>query len=560
MAVESRPQAGSTPVDPGPFLAKVVSHLDPTYMGCLEVQIMREVGGDINSDGQLTTVKYLNPFYGVTSVEHVTDTDDYNNTQKSYGMWFVPPDPGSLVVVIFIGGDPRKGYWIGCVQDEGMNFMVPGLAATEYAVSDTKTDDSERVPVAEYNKIANENTQDPTKRAKPQHPLADFLISQGLIKDDTRGVTTSSARREVPSAVFGISTPGPVDKKGKRGKIGKAEHLIDGAFVSRLGGSTFVMDDGNDKYIRKTSASDGPPEYSNLLNGETDGDPAIPHNECIRFRTRTGHQILLHNSEDLIYVGNSKGTAWIELTSDGKIDIYAEDSISVRTKQDLNFYSDRDINLEAVRNMNIKVGGEMHTHTVADHILIVDGNQKIHVKKAVDKTYEDTYKHHIKKDVEQLYDLNYKLTVLKDLDVNTAGHNWLTAGKTTEIKSGGNHIETAALIHMNGPAASAAAKAAEAELPQRLKLHTLPDQEEVPLNNSIMRRITTHEPYPHHENLDPLKVKPEQTDRDIEGRYEDTDGEQLEDQAAFSVTMLTPAEKWKTYSTTIDPFRKLQSD
>ena len=88
-------------------------------------------------------------------------------------------------------------------------------------------------------------------------------MKQGLIKDDTRGITTSSARREVPSAVFGISTPGPIDKNGKRGKIGKAEHLVDGAFVSRLGGSTFVMDDGNDKFIRKTAAGEGPPEYSN---------------------------------------------------------------------------------------------------------------------------------------------------------------------------------------------------------------------------------------------------------------------------------------------------------
>jgi hypothetical protein len=560
MAVESRPQAGSTPVDPGPFLAKVVSHLDPTYMGCLEVQVMREVGGDVNSDGQLTTVKYLNPFYGVTGAEHVTDTDDYNNTQKSYGMWFVPPDPGSLVVVIFIGGDPRKGYWIGCVQDEGMNFMVPGLAATEYVVGDTKTDDSERVPVAEYNKIANQNAQDPTKRTKPQHPITEFLIKQGLILDDTRGITTSSARREVPSAVFGISTPGPVDKNGKRGKVGKAEHLVDGAFVSRLGGSTFVMDDGNDKFIRKTPPSDGPPEYSNLLNGETDGDNTIPHNECIRFRTRTGHQILLHNSEDLIYIGNSKGTAWIELTSDGKIDIFAEDSISVHTKQDLNFFADRDINLECVRNMNIKVGSELHTHVMMDQILIVDGKQKIHVKQEVDKTYELSYKQHVKKDVEKLYDENHKITVLKDTDFNTTGHNWFTAGKTTEIKSGGNHIETAALIHMNGPTASEAVKATEAELPQRLKLHTLPDQDELPLEPSIMRRIITHEPYPHHENLDPLKVKPEQTDRDIEGRYEDTDEEQLNDQEDFSVTMLTPASSWKTYSTAVDPFRKLQSD
>ena len=47
-------------------------------------------------------------------------------------------------------------------------------------------------------------------------------------------------------------------------------------------------------------------------------------------------QILLHNSEDLIYIGNGRGTAWVELTSNGKIDVYAKDSINFRTETDLN--------------------------------------------------------------------------------------------------------------------------------------------------------------------------------------------------------------------------------
>jgi len=92
---------------PGPFLAKVVSHLDPSYMGMLEVRILRPVGGSDDA-GQLHTVKYMSPFYGVTNVDYVApDPDDYNNTQKSYGMWMVPPDVGTTVVVIFIDGNPN---------------------------------------------------------------------------------------------------------------------------------------------------------------------------------------------------------------------------------------------------------------------------------------------------------------------------------------------------------------------------------------------------------------------------------------------------------------------
>jgi hypothetical protein len=43
---------------PGPFLARVVSHLDPTYMGSLEVQLLREVGNDEDKEGQLRVVKW----------------------------------------------------------------------------------------------------------------------------------------------------------------------------------------------------------------------------------------------------------------------------------------------------------------------------------------------------------------------------------------------------------------------------------------------------------------------------------------------------------------------
>lgn len=381
--------SGSPLPTPGPYLARVISHQDPTYMGILEVELLRP-SGNTGSEGQLHSVKYMSPFYGVTGAAYVgKDPDDYNNTQKSYGMWMIPPDPGTTVVVIFIDGDPKRGYWMGCVMDENMNFMLPGLAATESVV-----EGGPRAPVAEYNKQVNEAPSDPSQFKKPIHPLASFLESQGLLEDDIRGITTSSARRETPSMVFGISTPGPVDKRSgaKRGAIGKAEWSIENAFVSRLGGSTFVMDDGDDKFLRKKPASEGPPEYAAVEQGETDGDKTIPHNELVRIRTRTGHQILLHNSEDLIYIGNSKGTAWVELTSNGKIDIYAKDSVSV--------YSGNDINLTAKRDINLT-------------------------------------------------------TETGNVNINSGGTANITAVGSSNIKSA-NHYETAGEIHMNGPAAATA--------------------------------------------------------------------------------------------------------
>jgi len=474
-------ESGEPPVPAGTYLAEVVGHLDTTYMGILDVRLHRPVG-NANTTGQTYPAKYMSPFYGVTPQSTTSENDDYENTQKSYGMWAVPPDVGSTVIVVFVQGDPKYGYWIGCVPDEGMNFMLPGIAATQQVVEDTKTTDAERVPVGEYNKKVNSGNQpDPTKIKKAQHPLAEVLNTQGLLKDDTRGITTSSARREVPSMVFGISTPGPLDKLGPQGMVGPDDDPIV-IPVNRLGGSTFVMDDGDDKFLRKSLASDGPPEYARLENDEQDGDVTIPHNELIRLRTRTGHQILLHNSEDLIYIGNAKGTTWIELTSNGKIDIYAEDSISIHTKNDLNFSADRDVNIEAGRNINLKTAEKLH----------IEGSE-----------------------IESIATTTTKIT----------------SGTTSHINSQTTHLETAGKIYMNS--------SQKAEAVKPLTTIQVPTEDGGTME-SIMTRVPTHEPWPHHENLDPLSFTPAKTDR--EG-------------GSFTIA---PA-AWKSYSALNDTFDKLLS-
>lgn len=358
----------------GPYLAKVISHLDPSFMGGLEVTLLRDQGNQKGEETQTYPVKYITPFYGSTAYEFngqnkstaSSSLEGYNDTQKSYGMWFVPPDIGVTVLVIFVDGNPSEGYFIGCVPSRFMNHMVPAIAGS--GVVDISADDKKKyattqpLPVAEVNRRANDLTQgtDVDKIKKPIHPIADRFLEQGLLEDDIRGVTTSTSRREQPNMVFGISTPGPLDRRpgAKKSFVGRVNTKSKAPVpVSRLGGTTLVMDDGDDRYQRKTPPGIGPVEYVDTLAGKT-GDANIPYNEYFRVRTRTGHQILLHNSEDLIYIGNSKGTAWVELTSNGKIDIHAEDSISIHTKNDLNIRADRDINLEAGRNVNIKATAE----------------------------------------------------------------------------------------------------------------------------------------------------------------------------------------------------------
>ena len=485
---------------PGPFLAEVTNHLDKTYMGCLEVALFEGMPSVTKFQGETYVVRYLSPFAGGTSIRNEgNNSSDFNDVQKSYGMWMVPPDIGTTVMVIFIDGDPNQGFWMGCVSDTFQNHMIPGIAASRQV---QMTDEQRRkygtdyLPVAEFHKKSKDlQNPNPERFARPIHPFADRLMQQGLLLDTTRGVTSSSARREVPSGVFGISTPGPLDTSpgAKRGSIGYEDTTR--APVSRLGGSTFVMDDGD-------------------VNGQ---------NELVRLRTRTGHQILMHNSQDLIYIANSAGTSWIEMTSNGKIDIYAHDSVSIHSEHDFNFLADRDINIEAGRNIHVKAGKNMETNITGYNYLTVDGDQKIAIRGTHDETIGDTVKITVGN--------SYNLGSAKDIKVSAEGAISLSSegnvniGTAAQLNLGanGNIVGSGANIHWNGPSASPPSQADAAEVPPDLPLFSLPQRlvsagwaNSVFYNTStiktIMQRAPTHEPWPQHENINPAKFLPAATD------------------------------------------------
>lgn len=491
---------------PGPFLAEITSHLDPSYMGRLEVSLIKNLQSNVDDQGQTYVVSYLNPFYGVTSARFEgNNSSDFNDSQKSYGMWFIPPDVGTTVMVIFIDGDPNQGYWMGCVQDAFQNHMVPGIAASKQTSMTQQQKDrygTEYLPVAEFNK-STQKVNDPNvdKIAKPVHPFADRLLAQGLLLDTVRGPTSSSARREVPSGVFGISTPGPLDTStnAKTGKIGyEGNRQVP---VSRLGGSTFVMDDGD-------------------VNGQ---------NELVRIRTRTGHQILMHNSQDLIYIANSKGTAWIEMTSNGKLDIYAADSVSIHSEADFNFRADRDINIEAGRNINMRAIGNMETNVSGYYYLVVDDHGQISFKNDLDETIGGTQRTTVAQDVNIVAGKDALFTADASMHLSAETNMFQGSGGDFNVGANGNYYGTAAQYHMNGPAAAAPTAATAATAPPILSIYHLPNRSPSAgwaVNNkyattpisSIMQRVPTHEPYDQHENVNPFRFSSTATDVSLQSR------------------------------------------
>lgn len=484
---------------PGPYLAVVKNNLDPGYMGGLEVSLISGFVDDTEKiAGQSLKVKYLNPFYGVTNYKFEgPDTDDgknFNEVQKSYGMWFVPPDIGTMVLVIFVGGEYNEGYWFGCVQDRYQNHMIPGIPAQElpsnWLTSEQKRrygTDVNYLPVAEFNKkvaFKSGSVSDIRAISKPVHPFANRLAEQGLLKDTTRGVTSSGARREIPSSVFGISTPGPLDKANdaKRGSIEYDSRNTPPTPVSRLGGSQFVMDDGD-------------------ANG---------NNELVRLRTRTGHQILLHNTQDLVYIANSKGTAWIELTSNGKIDIYAHDDVSIHSEGNFNLRAGKDFNIEAVGNLNLRSWQNTNIDVNKSLNINVRGPDTVKISSvgAVYINSESTI---------QLASTG-KLEVSSNSDIDIRSQNFNAMASQGLNFKGSTVKTTAGKVYTNDKKNSAtSAEISNINKADQLIIRNLPATDiNVKWDNdafyaageiqSTVYRAPMHEPWPIHENINPTDV------------------------------------------------------
>ncbi len=257
------------------------------------------------------------PFWGQTyRGQRGEDEKDYANSQSTYGMWMVPPDPGTYVLVTFAEGNIKFPVIISCLVKDQYNYSVPGFpGGISYG------DPAINAPVGEKNLKANPGDHS-KNQPRPMHAdIAEWITKQGLILDPLRGAGSSGARRESPSKVFGIVTPGDWDPRS-------TENRADFTDKVRLAGHQLIMDD--------------------KLG-----------NKGIRIRTGGGNQILMSDDGGgSIYIINKRGNAWFEMDAMGNMNFFAESGVHLRTKGDFNIRADQNLNLEAGGDVNIKAAGD----------------------------------------------------------------------------------------------------------------------------------------------------------------------------------------------------------
>ena len=271
-------------------------------MGRLSVYIP-ELCADPSDDSSWIICSYCTPFAGASDISQIQNYQGNTNiAQQSYGWVAVPPDLNTEVMVIFANGDLNRAYWIGCTYQQNMNNMVPGIP---YEPTTVPGPPIPVAPTLEYNKANVGSTSSPLRPVFA--PLADGLYREGLASpigslnsatlDLERGMSTTSMRRESPPLVYGFLTPR---------------------------GNTVHVDDNST-------------------------------NEFIRLRTRSGAQILIHETTGYVYINSKNGDSWFEI-SDSGIDGYSAHSISLRAQKDVNIRADRNIIMDAGQNIYMNAG------------------------------------------------------------------------------------------------------------------------------------------------------------------------------------------------------------
>lgn len=421
------------------YIGIVKNNVDIQRMGRLQVYIP-ELGGSPDDPAHWFIVSYASPFAGVSDpANREPDSQTYDGSQQSYGWWMIPPDLQNQVLVCFVNGDHSRGFWFACIYSQNMNHMVPGVAIDKSFENNT---DQSMPPVVEYNKA--DKSVDANNPTRPRFdPLALGLTAQGLTTDFQRGATSASARREAPSEVFGFLTP-------------RANQVY--------------VDDNSD-------------------------------NEYIRLRTRSGTQVLIHETNGYVYINSGNGNSWVEV-SDSGVNIYTSGSLSAHAGTDINFRADNNINIDAGNNINVIAGGNIMSQSGGNTSFAAAGTLQLFSTGDMTALTQAQFLVTATGNLALTSQAKMNMFSTGDANVGSSG-NMITSAGGNHTTQAGTIIRSASSIKDNSGSTSAAAQGPQATQPPAI---AGTQQPLAPAGTSITTPVSvlpTHEPWAGHPKAKP---------------------------------------------------------
>jgi len=423
-------------------LGQVIDTNDPQQMGRIRVACPYLGDDDSTIVSDLPWASPISPLAGSNESAARGRGSDRTPGPIAYGFFNVPK-VGATVLVACIEGDPRFRIFLGCLADQ---FLPHTMPHGRYTYNETPaSSDTPSGPLS--------STDDPIQ------PLFDSQTETFTKNTSVTGQVPGAARnnfegrtRGADVAVSGVQpvyiestdvlyTSEPDDQE-------LAFTEPDGNIIDSTQGyhRSRVQED------RRSSATGfvyDPQVYSWTTPGFHSISMSDNADNCrTRFRTTHGHQIIMDDTNERIYISTAGGKTYLELDEKGNIHLYGERNISIHAERDINFTAGDTIRMTAVNGVHLASENEVRIHAQ---------NGILHLKSGAST------------EVNAIGDLNVSssgtVNVLSAADtlisaanihVNSNGTLNLQAGASMNLLAGGEIIQTGVAIHLNGPGAGSA--------------------------------------------------------------------------------------------------------
>lgn len=397
-------------------IGTVVDTNDPQQMGRIRVVCPQWGDSWQHNYENMPWAIYVSPFGGQVSTGTRGPGIQQTNGGVSYGLWSIPK-VGSQVVVICLDGDPMYRAYIGCIYD----MFTPHTLPHGRWISDTHP---------ELDKSADSFFPKDTPVPKGPYSSGEHLI-QPLADNLKKSFGNTYGPEWMTRAADYSASALSVDKLHHTfSKVQDDNGTKVGDWTVTQGYQSSRID----PFAPSDTGKNGDSQVTAITSA---GFHAISMDDrqenCrIRVRTSAGHQIIMDDTNERVYIATAEGNNWIELDQAGNIDIYASGNVSMHSNKTINLNADESIRMYAKQGIHMISEQEIRLSSVQDTHITTSQNMRLN---SLLNTYiQSNSTMHIKsKDLMSLY-----------------------TEATLNIKAGGQILQTGSEIHLNGPTAATA--------------------------------------------------------------------------------------------------------
>lgn len=367
----------------------VVDTNDPQQMGRIRA-VCPSLNDNFNQRiDDIPWAIYSTPFGGSVAAGTRGAGDDTTTGNVSYGMWAIPK-VGAQVLIMCLDNDPSQRVWVGCLYGQLLPHTLPH--GRYFAGSHPKIPQGESKPVGPFS-----TTEHPIEPLNTNLKTA-FGTAAENFEWRTRGADYSAANSTTDS-LHTTKSEVPDDK----------EENLDGVSITQGYGLSRIAPELT---YRETGKNYDSTVYSLTSPGFHSISMDDRQENCrVRIRTTGGHQILMDDTNERVYISTSKGKNWIEMDQAGNIDVYTDGNISYHAKKTINFTADE----------NIRLYGKKGVHILSDD--------------------------------------EVRISATLDLNLKAGGAFMAESASAMNLLASADVLVTGAAIHLNGPGAASATKA-----------------------------------------------------------------------------------------------------